>query len=218
MAVIATGFFDGVHLGHRKVIETLIATARNRGEEAVVVTFAQHPRTVLGQDAGDLHLLTTLQERVRLLEDLGVDRVEILDFTPELAHLTAEQYLRKIVMERFNGTAIVLGYDNRIGSDNLTTGGVKFVALMLGLEVVTCSAEGDISSTKIRKAIAEGRIEDAERMLGRSLQAKPIKKKAEEKPAPKAAEEPVSEKKFSDKEEWKKMIVYSEILKPKFDE
>lgn len=169
MAVIATGFFDGVHLGHRKVIETLVSSARNRGEEAVVITFAQHPRTVLGQDAGDLVLLTTLEERVQMIKELGVDRVEVLDFTPELASLSAERYLREVVIGRFGGDAIVLGYDNRMGSDGLATEGVREVAQRLGLEVICCGAEGDISSTKIRKALAEGRIEEAERMLGRNI-------------------------------------------------
>lgn len=169
MAVVATGFFDGVHLGHRKVIETLVSSARKRGEEAVVITFAQHPRVVLGQDASKLRLLTTLEERVRLIKDLGVDRVEVLEFTRGLASLSAADYLRDVVIGRCGGTAVVLGYDNRIGSDSLSTEGVREVAQSLGLEVIQCEAEGDISSTRIRKAIEEGRLEDAELMLGRKL-------------------------------------------------
>lgn len=172
MAVVATGFFDGVHLGHRKVIETLVSSARKRGEEAVVITFAQHPRLILGQDASKLRLLTTLEERVRLIRALGVDEVEVLDFTPELAALSAADYLRDIVVGRYGGTAIVLGYDNRIGSDRLSTEGVREVALSLGLEVIRCEAEGGISSTKIRKAIEDGRLDDAELMLGHKLSQK----------------------------------------------
>ncbi len=172
MAVVATGFFDGVHLGHQKVIETLVSSARERAEESVVITFAQHPRVVLGQDASRLRLLTTLDERVGLIRALGVDRVEVLDFTLELAALSAADYLRDIVIGRYGGTAVVLGYDNRLGSDCLTTEGVREVAAGLGLDVICCGAAGDISSTRIRKAIEEGRFEDAELMLGRKLSQK----------------------------------------------
>ena len=76
MAVIATGFFDGVHLGHRLVIDTLLRAARERGEQSVVVTFWPHPRTVLQQDAREFRLLTSLEEKKALLLEAGVDRVQ----------------------------------------------------------------------------------------------------------------------------------------------
>lgn len=171
MAVVATGFFDGVHLGHRKVIETLVSSARERGEEAIVVTFAQHPRLVLGQDAEALRMLTTQEEKTALLKGLGVDRVEVVNFTKEFASLTAYEYLREVVKARFGATAIVLGYDTRIGSDRQTVEGIRSLATALGLEVICCEAVGGISSTKIRKALAEGRIADAEHMLGHKIQS-----------------------------------------------
>ena len=117
MAVVATGFFDGVHLGHRRVIETLVSSARKRGEEAIVVTFAQHPRAVLQQDAHTLRLLCSSEEKVSLLRDLGVDRVETLPFDRTFARLTAEQYLRDVLRDRLGATLLILGYDNRLGSD-----------------------------------------------------------------------------------------------------
>ena len=170
MAVVATGFFDGVHLGHRQVIRTLVSSARQRGEEAIVVTFSQHPRAVLQQDAHQLRLLNSPQEREALLRGLGVDRVELLTFDRAFARKTAEQYLREVLLGRFGATMLVLGYDNRLGSDRLTPDTIIPLAEKLGLEVevVPASTSNDavISSTKIREALEEGSVEAAEAMLG----------------------------------------------------
>ena len=114
MSVVTTGFFDGVHLGHRQVLETVVSSARERGEEAIVVTFWPHPRTVLQQDARDFRLLSSLEEKKALLHAVGIDRVEVLPFTREFAALKAEEYLR-LLRDRFGATLIVMGYDNRIG-------------------------------------------------------------------------------------------------------
>jgi riboflavin kinase/FMN adenylyltransferase len=170
MAVVATGFFDGVHLGHRQVIQTLVSSARQRGEEAIVVTFAQHPRAVLQQDARILRLLNSPQEKEALLRSLGVDRVETLPFDRAFARLTAEDYIRDVLRDRLGATRLVLGYDNRLGSDCLGPDATRPLAESLGLavEVVPASSASDIvvSSTKIRRALEEGRVEDAEAMLG----------------------------------------------------
>ena len=116
VAVVTTGFFDGVHLGHRHVLSAVVSAARERGEEAVVVTFWPHPRTVLQQDARDFRLLTTLEEKRELLLAAGIDRVEVLPFTREFAALTALEYL-DLLRERFGSSLVVMGYDNRIGCD-----------------------------------------------------------------------------------------------------
>ena len=89
--IATTGFFDGVHLGHRLVIERLVSEAHARGDESLVVTFWPHPRAVLQDGARELRLLTTLEEKKALLKGLGVDRIEVLDFTRRFASLTAEQ-------------------------------------------------------------------------------------------------------------------------------
>ena len=140
MAVVATGFFDGVHLGHRLVIDTLLRAAHERGEQSVIVTFWPHPRTVLQKDARELRLLSSLQEKRAMLSELGVDRVEVVPFSREFRSMTAEQYLRDFVKERLGGTAVVLGYDNRMGSDGLPHDAIVPLAQSLGLEVVTCEA------------------------------------------------------------------------------
>ncbi|MBR5076324.1 MAG: riboflavin biosynthesis protein RibF [Bacteroidales bacterium] len=172
MAVVATGFFDGVHLGHRRVVETLVFSARQRGEEAVVVTFAQHPRAVLQQDARNLRLLCSSEEKAALLRGLGVDRVETLSFDRAFARLTAGQYIRDILRDRLGATLLVLGYDNRLGSDRLTPDCIAPLAESLGLEVLIVppvSGAGKnvvISSTKIREALERGDVEAANAMLG----------------------------------------------------
>ena len=134
--IATTGFFDGVHLGHRLVIERLVSLARERGDESLVVTFWPHPRAVLQDGARELRLLNTLEEKKELLRNLGVDRVEVLDFTRSFAALTAEQYLREILRDRFGVTTLLMGYDNRLGSDRLTASSLMPIAASLGIELI----------------------------------------------------------------------------------
>lgn len=171
MAVVATGFFDGVHLGHREVIKTLVSSARKKGEEALVVTFDAHPRTVLQQDAGRLRLLTTPQERERLLLSLGVDRVETIPFSKQFASMNAESYIRKVLMDKFKATSIILGYDNRLGSDMLGVGEIGNLCAGLGLKMEEVAPyvmpDGTtVSSTRIRNSLAGGMVDYANDMLG----------------------------------------------------
>ena len=189
MAVVTTGFFDGVHLGHRHVIETVVSSAREREEEAVVVTFWPHPRTVLQQDARDFRILNTLEEKKALLLGLGVDRVEVLPFTRDFAALTAEQYL-DLLRRHYSATLIVMGYDNKIGSDQksfkdmeancfLNPSDLRSSSLPTSLRAVgplpfmwpraaTGSGEqhASISSTQIRNALLNGDVEFGNEMLG----------------------------------------------------
>ncbi len=199
VAVVTTGFFDGVHLGHRHVLETVVSAARERGEEAIVVTFWPHPRTVLQQDAREFRLLTSLEEKKALLAHAGIDRVEVLPFTREFATLKAEEYLQ-LLRTRFAATLIVMGYDNHIGSDRKTAKELCDVDVQIvdayarptaeenyflqsfaknqfsstHSEHLSCHSErseespGTISSTKIRLALEEGRIQEANEMLGYS--------------------------------------------------
>lgn len=169
--VVATGFFDGVHTGHRLVIEQLVKVAKERGDESLVVTFWPHPRNVLQQEAMTLRLLTTMQEKETMLKALGVGRVEVIPFTREFSSLTTEMYLKEYVIGRFGANAIVLGYDNRIGSDAKDAGSVRDVALSLGLEVFVAekktSPKGvDVSSTKIRNELNSGNVTAAAELLG----------------------------------------------------
>ena len=169
--VVATGFFDGVHLGHRIVLEQLVKAAAVRGDESMVITFWPHPRNVLQQEARSLRLLTTLEQKRSLIRSLGVDHVEVLPFTKDFSRMTTEAYLRDIVCGQFGARTILLGYDNRMGADSLDRDTVARVAADLGLEVIrTGMLPGEnglaVSSTKIRELISAGDIEGAQRMLG----------------------------------------------------
>ena len=169
--VIATGFFDGVHLGHRFVIDRLVRAARDRGDESMVVTFWPHPRNELQDDARNLRLLTSLQEKTGILKSLGVDHVEVLPFTRAFSRLTTEEYFKEYVIGRFGGKAVLIGYDNRVGSDLLSPDQIEKVAVESGLDVIrtdSISVPGGIvvSSTKIREALSSGDVEAAAGMLG----------------------------------------------------
>lgn len=178
-------------MGHRHVLSAVVSSARERGEEAVVVTFWPHPRTVLQQDAREFRILTTLEEKKALLAAAGIDRVEVLPFTRAFAAMTAEEYL-EMLRDRYGASLVVMGYDNRIGSDRLTidalTGAfesrkpssLRSSSLPTSLLAVgplpftwprAAMVSGDpnapvISSTKIRNALQEGRVEEANAMLG----------------------------------------------------
>ena len=169
MAVIATGFFDGVHIGHRLVIDTLVKAAAERGEESVVVTMWPHPRIVLRDDALSLRLLNSLDEKITLLKGLNVDRVEVLPFTEEFSKTSTADYLRLYIKERFGGTAILRGYDNRIGHDSGSPAQTADLAASLGLEVIRTDKVSSVgiavSSTKIRQALLAGDVSLASNFL-----------------------------------------------------
>ena len=173
------------------MLSAVVSSARERGEEAVVVTFWPHPRTVLQQDAREFRILTSLEEKKALLAAAGIDRVEVLPFTRKFAAMTAQEYLQ-LLRDKYDASLVVMGYDNRIGSDRLTidalTGAfesrkpssLRSSSLPTSLRAVgplpftwprAAMVSGDsntpvISSTKIRKALTEGRVEEANAMLG----------------------------------------------------
>jgi riboflavin kinase/FMN adenylyltransferase len=168
--VVATGFFDGVHTGHRHVIKQLIEAAAARGDESMVVTFWPHPRNVLQKEARSLRLLTTLAEKKQMLLDMGVDRVEVLDFTKDFSRMTTQEYLL-MLKERFGAKTVLIGYDNRMGCDATDADQVVEIAIRAGLEAIRTemipSEHGyAVSSTKIRQKLEEGDVQAASAMLG----------------------------------------------------
>ena len=118
------------------VVEQLVKAAKERDEQSLVVTFRPHPRNVLQSDARNLRLLTSLEEKKELLKGLGVDRIEVLPFTKAFSRLSTEAYLRDYLIGRFGGKAILIGYDNRMGSDLLTPDQIEPLARSLGLDVI----------------------------------------------------------------------------------
>lgn len=166
--VVATGFFDGVHSGHRLVLETLVDEARSRGEESLVATFWPHPRTVLQNGARDLRLLTSLEEKKEMILALGVDRMEVLPFTKEFSAMPTLDYLR-FLKQSFGTSKVILGYDNRMGRNSGTPYETAELAHSLGMDARVLPAlpgEKTISSTMIRRALAEGDVTRASGMLG----------------------------------------------------
>ena len=165
--VVTTGFFDGVHLGHRFVIERLVKEAARRGCESLVLTFWPHPRTVLQDGARGLHLLSSLDDKKQMLRSLGVDGVQVLDFSREFSGLTAEEFLRSYVKERFGGEVMLIGYDQRLGCDQSSADSLSAKALAAGLEpVIVEPCPLNVSSTLIRQALSDGDVSAANRMLG----------------------------------------------------
>ena len=171
MAVAATGFFDGVHLGHKQVIDQMCAIARARGEASMIVTFWPHPRSVLQQDADRLRLLTSLQEKRERCLSYGVDRFEVLPFTRAFSGLTAERFVREYLVDKLGVTTLILGYDHRLGHDRFDSPQQMMdTVARCGVEPVrveafttgTCA----VSSTQVRTALVAGDVTTAEQMLG----------------------------------------------------
>lgn len=170
-AVITIGTFDGVHLGHRTILQQVVAEAQKANGESVLLTFEPHPRKVLFPDA-PLKLLTPLNEKIKSLSGEGIRHIVVVPFTPEFANMSAEEYVRDFLVAKFRPKVIVIGYDHRFGHDR--TGGIETLeryAPVYGYEVKEIPAQtidaAAVSSTKIRHALNEGNVGDAALMLGR---------------------------------------------------
>lgn len=168
--VVTIGTFDGVHLGHKKILEQLISSAHHQDCESLVLTFFPHPRTILQADS-EMKQLNTLAEKTNLLEDIVIDHLVIHPFDATFSRLTAEEFVKQVLVDTFKIKKIIIGHDHRFGRnrtaniDDLIEFGNKF-----GFEVEEISAkeinEVSISSTKIRNALTEGNIELANNYLG----------------------------------------------------
>ncbi len=181
-AVVTSGTFDGVHIGHQKILARLEKVRQSIGGESVVITFWPHPRKVVSTDSDDLKLLTTIEEKIELLEQVGVNHLIIIPFTKEFSQLSSEQFVREIIVEKIGTKKLVIGYDHRFGRNR--EGSFEYLvqnATHYGFEVEEISRQDiehiTVSSTRIRKALLEGNIHPANEYLGRnySLQGKVIK-------------------------------------------
>lgn len=167
--VATIGSFDGVHRGHRSLLSQVRSIADERGLRAVAVTFRLSPKRVLGWY--DAPQLTTLDERVAKLREAGMDDVALLDFSAEMAAMSAHDFMQQILKERLGVAVLVIGYDHRFGHDR-SEGFDDYVRYgsELGIEVVRGEVcmDGDepVSSTRVRGYLAEGRMVEAERLLG----------------------------------------------------
>ena len=170
-AVVTIGSFDGVHLGHRRILEQVQALAKKHEGESVVITFDPHPRTVLKPEDTSFKLLSTTQEKILLLEEAGVDNIVVAPFSQAFSRLSARQYVEDFLIEQFAPRFIVIGYDHHFGADRAgDIGFLKSFEKSAGFEVIEIPAqevdEIAISSSKIRKALETTDIRLANRLLG----------------------------------------------------
>ncbi len=169
-SIVTIGTFDGVHVGHQEIIKNLVKSAHSNNNKSVIFTFFPHPRMVL-QKGGDLKLLTTLEEKIALLEKTGLDFLIIEPFTKDFSRLTALDFVRDILVQQLKIKKLVIGYDHHLGRNregNFEQ--LKDYGTVYGFQVEEIPAQDiqniAVSSTKIRKALNEGNIEKANTYLG----------------------------------------------------
>lgn len=170
-AIIAIGTFDGVHMGHRQIIDKLKSEAKAVNGETVIITFHPHPRKVVSSAILGIRLINTLEERIELLQGLGIDHLVIVPFTDAFANQPAEDYVKNFLIDKFHPHTIIIGYDHRFGRDRL--GDYRLLEKMAAAynyklkEIPKHILENiSISSTNIREAILHSDIATANRLLG----------------------------------------------------
>lgn len=169
-SVITIGTFDGVHIGHQKIIEQLLHEAQKENLKSIVLTLFPHPRMVL-QVTDSIKLLNTIDERKEILSKFGIDQLVVKPFTKEFSNLSAEQYVKDILVDELNAKKIIIGYDHRFGKSRSAdiTDLIKF-GKQFNFKVTEISAQDvkdvAVSSTKIRNALHNGDVITANLYLG----------------------------------------------------
>lgn len=163
--VITIGTFDGVHAGHQKIIERLVESAKVSQLESAILTFFPHPRMVLQKD-GEIKLINTIEERKQLLERSGIDHLIVHPFTQQFSRLTALEFVRDILVNKLKAKKVIIGYDHRFGRNRTADiNTLKDFGKQFDFEVEEIKKQDvenvAVSSTKIRKALLEGRVETA---------------------------------------------------------
>ncbi len=170
--VVTSGTFDGVHIGHQKILGRLKELAREVNGETVVLTFWPHPRLVLTSNNNSLKLLNTFDEKAALLEQAGIDHLVQMPFTEEFSHLSPQKYVQRILIDKLRTEFLVIGYDHRFGQNR--EGGFDYLqanAADFGFQVEEIPRQDiddiGVSSTKIRQALETGDVTTANIYLGR---------------------------------------------------
>ncbi|MBL7887753.1 MAG: bifunctional riboflavin kinase/FAD synthetase [Flavobacterium sp.] len=169
-SIVTIGTFDGLHLGHQKIISKVVQTAKAENLESIVLSFFPHPRMVLQQD-NSIKLLNTIKEKENQLEELGIDHLIIHPFSHDFSQLSAEDFVKTVLVDQLHCKKIVIGHDHRFGKnraaniDDLIAFGKKY---QFDVEQITAEEINEIaiSSTKIRTALLEGNIEITNKYLG----------------------------------------------------
>ena len=168
--VTTIGTYDGVHIGHQKILKQVVALANKQGYVPVVLTLFPHPRMVLQKD-DSIKLLNTIEERIELLKSLGIKEVIVKEFTKEFANLSAQDYVKQILVNELNTKQIVIGYDHHFGKNrSANINDLKVFADLYDFKVEEISAQDlkdvTVSSTKIRTALNSGKVDLANSYLG----------------------------------------------------
>ncbi len=171
-AVVTSGTFDGVHIGHQKILKRVKERARQSNGQSVVITYWPHPRLVIFPDDNDLKLLSTIEERIEQLRSFGIDYLLIIPFTKEFSRTSSRSFITDVLVRAINTKVLVIGYDHRFGKNREGSfENLKARSAQYGFEVEEIPRqdvdEVAVSSTKIRKALEEGDIETANRYLNR---------------------------------------------------
>ncbi|MFM7851410.1 MAG: riboflavin biosynthesis protein RibF, partial [Flammeovirgaceae bacterium] len=171
-AVVTSGTFDGVHLGHQKIVKRLKEIALKNGGETVVITFWPHPRLILKPDDDSLRLLTTFEEKADLLKQQGIQHLLRLTFTKEFSQITSLLFIKNILVDTIGTKKLVIGYDHRFGNNREGSfEQLKVNAPTYGFEVEEIERQDidhvGVSSSKIRHALENGDVETANHFLGR---------------------------------------------------
>ena len=167
---VTIGTFDGVHFGHQKILEKLVSEAKQAGKKSVLLTFFPHPRMVLQKDAS-IELINTINERAKLLEKTGLDYLIIHPFSKEFSRKTALEFVRDILVNQFNISKLIIGYDHHFGKNR--EGNIQQLteySHLYDFKVEEIPAQDiddvSVSSTKIRRALASGNLKTANNYLG----------------------------------------------------
>mgnify|MGYP000997978523 CR=1 FL=1 len=170
-SIVTIGTFDGVHLGHQKIIKRLVELKQKQGGEIVLFTFDPHPRKILFPEQKDLKLITTTEEKCDILKQFGVDHVLVYPFTTEFSKMQAQDYISNIIAKGLKTKTLVIGYDHRFGSNregSIDT--LKQFAPIYHFDLEEIPAQEinqlNVSSTRIRKAIEDGDIQTANDFIG----------------------------------------------------
>ena len=173
-AVVTIGTFDGVHIGHQKIISRLLDVTRQTGGETVILTFFPHPRIILHPEDMDIKLISTMTEKAEMLEKLGIAHLIITPFTRDFSNLSPQEYIKNVLVDKIGTRQIVIGYDHRFGKDR--EGGLEHLqkfAPDFGFEVEEIPEQDindvAVSSTKIRNSILSGDVKTAHDFLGYSF-------------------------------------------------
>ena len=170
-SIVTIGTFDGVHRGHKKLLQKLIQIRSVKGGKTVVFTFEPHPRKVLFPDQTDLQLLSNLEEKIELIKKEGIDIVIVFPFTKAFSQIEPEKFIREILVEKLKVKTLVIGYDHKFGKDrkgDINTFKEYSDKYNFSVEEIPAEEINDIniSSTKIRKSLFEGDIKGASAFLG----------------------------------------------------